>query len=79
MHKYYFTVREDYVSFKEDDARTVYGINIWEEKEKNRYCIKTISDIFFCRKKAEDFVEFCNINSISPIHIEDIIEDFVFS
>lgn len=79
MCKYLFTVREDTVLFEEDNTYIAYGIDIWEERENTRYCVKTISDVFLCREKAEKFVKFCNENDISLIHIDDIIEDMVFS
>lgn len=75
MEKYIFTIREDKLEFYGEKSRIVYGIDIWQEKANIRYCVRSIPDIFFVRKKAENFVAFCNNNDVSLIHIDDIIED----
>lgn len=75
MEKYIFTVREDKLEINGEKSRIVYGIDIWQKKANIRYCVKTIPDIFFVRKKAEKFVNYCNNNDVNLIHIDDIIED----
>ncbi len=77
MEKYIFTVREDKLSIEEEDSKIVYGIDIWQEKENIRYCVKSIPDIFFVPKEAEDFVAFCQDNDVRLVHIDDIIEDLI--
>lgn len=77
MQKYIFTIREDKLTLEEEDTKTVYGIDIWQEKQNIRYCVKSIPDIFFVRKEAEAFARFYQDNNVSLVHIDDIIEDIL--
>ena len=52
-----------------------FGISIYRA-ENSRYLI-TIDDIFTKRDEAERFLKKCIINEVSPIHIMDIIEDYI--
>lgn len=57
---------------EENNRYSVYGITAINKKEK---ILKTISDIFFDKDKAKDFINLCNNEKIELIHIEDIVED----
>ena len=52
-----------------------FGISIYRA-ESNEDLI-TIDDIFTNRNEAEKLVKKCIINEVSPIHIMDIIEDYI--
>ena len=36
-----------------------------------------ISDISINKKKVENLVELCNKNNLSPLHLMDVIDDFL--
>ncbi len=36
-----------------------------------------IHDVFISKRKAEKFVRLCNRLKLSPIHLKDVIEDFI--
>ena len=38
---------------------------------------RTIKDISTNKKKVERLVELCNKNKLSPIHLDDVIDDFL--
>lgn len=51
---------------------TVYGIESIDSKGK---ILQSYPDIFFDRQKAERFVNLCNENDLSLIHLADAVED----
>ena len=48
-----------------------YGIALKEEEN----IIRTIADVFLDKGKAEEFIGRCNEFKLSPIHLEEVIED----
>ncbi len=68
----YITHKE--IKTSEDGNKYVcYGINVYE----NNKLIKSLSDVFLDRVTAENFVEMCNTCQLHPIHLSDIIEDYL--
>ena len=52
-----------------------FGISI-SDAESSKDLI-TVNDVFTNRNEAEKFVKICVKNEVSPIHIMDIIEDYI--
>ena len=50
-----------------------YGIKV----TRNESLIELISDVSTDREKAERLASLCNDGQLHPIHIRDIIEDFL--
>ena len=64
----------------------MYSINQTTIIDENGKTIKTygitcgnriIKDISIDKKKVEQLVELCNKNKLSPIHLDDVIDDFL--
>lgn len=45
-------------------------------KDTNGKILK-ISDVFRSKKKAVEFIRICNLLSLDPIHLEDVLEDYL--
>lgn len=52
-----------------------YGICVYSEEA--RMILKSISDIFFEKDKAEQLAVLCNENRLDPIHLSEVIEDAI--
>lgn len=52
-----------------------YGICAYSEEAK--MIIKSVSDVFLEKDKAEKLVVLCNENRLDPIHLSDVIEDAI--
>ena len=63
-----YKTRSDTVLDDEGSPRTVYGIDLPTE---------SIPDIFCSQKEAEDFANLCNSLDLSPLHIQEVIEDLL--
>ncbi len=50
-----------------------YGINLYN----NGKCIKHIPNVFTDKITAETFINLCNKHKLSPIHLEDFIDDYM--
>lgn len=68
----YKVIIEDFQT-KECGDYTAYGICIFSEKT----VIKSFSDVFLEKEKAENLVNLCNVNILDPIHLSEIIEDMI--
>ena len=55
---------------------TGYGICI---KNRDTGESRIISDISVRRKDVEELIERCNRLELDPIHIEDVIDDFLYA
>ncbi len=66
-------LREDSVS------RTAYGIRLVSARDGGEPCeeLLRISDITPLYEKLFDLVSLCNTLKLSPVHIYDVIEDFL--
>ena len=71
--KYTYVVRVDIVHDEDNVAHTVYGIDLFEDKE----IIQSLPDIFFDRQKAKELVALCNTLGLSPVHLLDVAEDAI--
>lgn len=66
-----YTIRKDEVQDESGQTHTVYGVEAWLGAKK----IRCIPDVFFVRRRAEDFVYRCNTYELSLVHLMDVIED----
>ena len=64
----FYTINESKVTDEENEIILSYGISFGE---------KQIKDISVNKTKIETLVNLCNKNNLSPIHIYDVIDDFL--
>lgn len=63
-----YKLRIDTIKDESRCERRVYGIDVYER-------IRSIPDIFTDEEQALVFVDLCNAQQLSPIHIDDVIQD----
>ena len=54
-----------------------YGIGVYRKCNGKEYFIRYIPDVFTERKSAEKMVRNCTALQLEPIHLEEIIEEFL--
>ena len=54
-----------------------YGIGVYRRFNGREYLIRYIPDVFTERRFAEKMVRNCNALQLEPIHLEEIIEEFL--
>ena len=64
----FYTINESKVTNEENEIILSYGISFGE---------KQIKDISVNKTKIETLINLCNKNNLSPIHIYDVIDDFL--
>ncbi len=69
-----YILRTDIVTDEENRKHTVYGITALDSFGN---VLKTAQDIFFCKQKAEEFIELCNSGKLELIHLQNVVEDIV--
>jgi len=74
MYKY-VVVKSEYING--DSTRIGYGIAVVEECDGNVSVLDSISDICFDVKSVERLVELCNRAELSPIHLHEVVSDFL--
>lgn len=70
MYQYQLTASE---SAAEENKKVTYGISV---TDKNGICDK-IEDISPDKAEMEKLVSLCNELQLDPIHLEDIVDDFL--
>ena len=68
----YKTVREKRNS-DELGSYVTYGIIIY----KNKKLLKYISDVSNIKRDVQDLVRRCNEEQLDPIHIEEVVDDYL--
>ena len=68
----YKTVREK-LNSDELGSYVTYGIIIYKNKELLKY----ISDVSTIKRDVQDLVRRCNEEQLDPIHIEEVISDYL--
>lgn len=60
-------------------TRTSYGVVAYADADKDgtAVIVASVRDITLDRSKLSKLVELCNKLQLSPIHLPDVIEDFV--
>ena len=71
----YIVVCSTYMN--EDKTRTAYGIAIADDSDGVTIILKSYGDLTSDSSRIEELVHSCNLYKLDPIHLEDIIEDFL--
>ena len=58
-------------------ARTSYGIALCQADAGVLIILRSVTDLTTDRERALALIERCNRLALSPIHLDDIIEDFL--
>ena len=69
----YILCRETYKSKRSE--RIIYGIAAYAEDKQT--CIAKLHDITSDKNALAELVSLCNRLQLSPIHLHDVIEDFL--
>ena len=69
-----YKIRIDTITDEDGEPIIVYGIQAVEADNNSDFTLTSVPDIFFSRKKAEDFISLCNKINLSPSHLTDFIE-----
>lgn len=75
MEYRYITVANTYS--KNQDIRTGYGIALVRGNDHVPSVLKSVSDLSADRILVEKLTAACNIHQLDPIHLEDVINDFL--
>ncbi len=67
-----YKLTTDFVYDEENKKHVTYGIAAVDAFGR---VIKSFSDVFFDKAKAEHLVTLCNREKLSLIHLEDVVED----
>ena len=61
------------------ERRISYGIAIFADADTDGTVtvISSVHDITSDKSKLEDLIQRCNDLALSPIHLEDVVEDFL--
>lgn len=61
------------------NSRKAYGIAVYADakEEGTATILASVRDITSEREKLSELVEKCNLLELSPIHLDDVIEDFL--
>ena len=54
-----------------------YGIHAFEIVDKHVYPVAVVHDITTVRTQAETLAQFCNKHQLSPVHLHDVVNDFI--
>ena len=71
----YIIVRNEYIDG--ENTRISYGIAAIENCDGVISVLKSVSDVSSDFSEVENLVNVCNSKELDPIHIEDIINDFL--
>ena len=77
MYKY--SVFVEMLKNEDSVAYTAYGIVVCSMEDNERKEVLKISDVSSDKSRVEELVDLCNKEQLEPIHIYDVIEDFLYS
>ena len=69
-----YRLKTDNVYDEEGFLHTVYGIEALNGESR---IVASISDVFFDKAKATEFITLCNALKLSLIHLPEVIEDIL--
>ncbi len=72
--KFIYCVREDEIQ-DGDNMRLAYGLEIRADGSDEP--IRIVRDISGNREKLSELAELCSEQELSPVHIDDVLEDFL--
>ena len=73
LNEFLYITHKEIKTSEEGNKYVCYGINVYE----NNKLIKSLSDVFLDKITAENFTEACNRCQLHPIHLNDVIEDYL--
>ena len=78
MMKVTYGITEETYSFS-DIARTWYGVAAYAEAEKEGTAcvVEIVHDVSDDRRRLGALVDLCNLLELDPIHVADIVDDFL--
>ena len=65
-----YQLRSDTILDDKGISHTVYGVDLPSENI-------SIKDVFCNRKEAETFIKLCNDLDLSPLHLQDVLQDIL--
>lgn len=68
-------ILEEEVTNKRLGSYKTYGIVV----KKNNIIFRAVHDISDCKDKIVNIIELCNDNQLSPIHLNELIDNFLYS
>ena len=71
----YIVVRNEYIDG--ENTRISYGIAAIENCDGTDCVLESVSDISCDFGTVETLVNICNAEELDPIHIEDVVNDFL--
>ena len=71
-----YTLKTDTVFDEDNNEYTVYGITALDIFKN---VLQSVEDIFFNKQKAEEFISICNQEKLELIHLQDVIDDILYS
>ena len=74
--QYFYSVFEESRSSPELGAYVTYGVKAAPEDDHSA-CFDTVADVSLSEARLGVFVRLCNELQLSPIHLRDVIEDFL--
>lgn len=72
--EYTYKLKTDTISDDEGNSVEVYGI-VCSDSSSN--LIKAVSNVFTNKEEAEQFISLCNKLELSPVHLQDVIDEAV--
>lgn len=73
FNSYFYVAEKEFKINEYGKEYTCYGIRVYE----NNQMIKFLPDVFPDETNAKDFTDMCNRSQLNPIHLEDVIEDYL--
>ena len=71
----YIVVKNEYIDG--ENTRVSYGVAVIENCDGTDCVLESISDISSDFGAVETLVNVCNVEELDPIHIEDVVNDFL--
>ena len=71
----YIVVKNEYIDG--ENTRVSYGVAVIENCDGTDYVLESILDISSDFGAVETLVNVCNVEELDPIHIEDVVNDFL--
>ena len=65
-----YQLRSDTILDDKGISHTVYGVDLPSENI-------SVKDVFCNRKEAETFIKLCNDLDLSPLHLQDVLQDIL--
>ena len=63
-----------------DAGRVAFGIAVYANAEENGTAtvVRSVGDVSGNKDEIEELVRLCNECELDPIHLMDVVEDFIF-